>query len=115
MRYILCAVYIFFSVTGLTFIKLGSKSVDAVGFTIPFLEITLNKLSVIGILSYGISFLLYLGVISKFDLGVIVPIIGGVINISVLCVSLFLLKETLTMNMIIGAIIIIVGIVIMNI
>lgn len=115
MRYILCVIYMFFSVTGLTCIKLGSNNVDAPGINIPILDINLNKISIIGILCYGVSFLLYLGVISKFDLGVIIPIVGGVVNIAILFVSLFLLKETLSINMIVGAIVIIIGIVIMNI
>lgn len=113
MKYILCLVYVFFSVAGLTCIKIGSA--ENAGICIPLLEITINKLSLIGIMSYGISFILYLGVISKFDLGVIIPIIGGIINIAVLGVSIFILKESLSSNMIIGAITVIIGIIIMNI
>ena len=71
--------------------------------------------SFMGITCYGISFLLYLGIISKFDLGFIIPIIGGIVNILILIVSYFILKEQLTFNMILGAVITIIGIVIMNI
>ena len=59
--------------------------------------------------------MLYLGIINKFDLGVIVPIIAGVVNIAVVLASIFVFKETLSTNMMIGALIIIIGIFVMNI
>ncbi|GFI70639.1 4-amino-4-deoxy-L-arabinose-phosphoundecaprenol flippase subunit ArnE [Lachnospiraceae bacterium] len=114
MKYLLCIVYMTFSLSGLIFIKLGSLNINPC-FNIPLLEITLNRESIIGIICYGISFLLYLGILNQFDLGVIVPIIAGLVNIGVLLASFFIFKERLSINSIAGAIIIILGIFIMNI
>lgn len=105
----------FFSVVGLTFIKIGSDQPMNNSFEIPVVNISISIWSFIGIACYGISFLIYLGVISKFDLGFIIPIIGGIVNILILIISYFILKEQLTFNMVLGAIITIIGIVIMNI
>ncbi len=113
LKYILCAIYIFFSVSGLTLIKMGSNMTGE-GIVLPFINISLSICTIFGIMCYGISFCLYLGVVSSFDLGFIIPIVGGVVNICILLVSFFLLKEKLTVNMIVGAVIVIVGIVIMN-
>lgn len=113
IKYILCVVYLFFSVSGLTLFKVGSMQEG--GLTIPLVNVVLSKWSLIGMVCYGFSFLIYLCVISKFDLGVIIPIIGGVINILILAVSYFILKENLSTWSIVGAIIISIGIVIMNI
>lgn len=113
MKYLLCIVYMAFSISGLIFIKLGSIYISR--FTIPLLNISINKESIWGVICYGISFLLYLGVLNQFDLGVIVPIIAGLVNIGVLLASFFIFKERLSLCTIIGALIIILGIFIMNI
>lgn len=112
IKYILCVIYLFFSVSGLTFFKVGSMQEG--GLTIPVVNVALSKWTLIGIICYGLSFLIYLCVISKFELGVIIPIIGGAVNILILLVSYFILKENLSACSIIGAVIISVGIVIMN-
>lgn len=115
MKYILCGIYVFFSVLGLTLVKIGSFRKTSCNFEIPITNMSISIWSFMGITCYGISFLLYLGIISKFDLGFIIPIIGGIVNILILIVSYFILKEQLTFNMILGAVITIIGIVIMNI
>lgn len=115
LKLILCILYVCFSVSGLTLIKLGSIHADSSNLIIPFLNVTVTRTTFWGILCYGASFCLYLGVISKFDLGIIIPILGGIINILILLVSYFILKENLTTNMVIGALIIIAGIFIMNV
>ena len=56
-----------------------------------------------------------MGVITNFDLGVIIPIVGGIINILIMISAIVVLKEKLTLNAIIGAVIIVFGIIIMNI
>lgn len=112
IKYILCIIYILFSVSGLTLFKVGS--IQEGGLTIPVVDVSISKWTLMGIMCYSFSFLIYLCVISKFDLGVIIPIIGGIINIIILFVSYFILKENLSTYSIIGAIIISVGIVIMN-
>ena len=50
-----------------------------------------------------------------FDLSYIYPISAGIVQILTLIASAFILKETISTQGIIGAIIIIIGIVIMNI
>ncbi len=115
MRYLLCVVYIFFSVSGLTLIKIGSNQPASMGICIPIIDLVISKQTILGIICYGISFCLYLGVVSKFDLGLIIPILGGIVNILIVIISFSILKERITMNMVLGALIISIGIIIMNI
>ncbi len=114
LKYILCGIYVFFSVSGLTLIKIGSNKTLGYSFEIPVISTSVSIWSFVGIICYAVSFLLYLGVISKFDLGFIIPILGGIINILILLVACFVLKEPLTFHMILGAVIVAAGIVIMN-
>ena len=113
IKIILCVLYVFFSVTGLVLFKYASNHANN-SVMVPVLGIVLSKYSLIGLICYGISFVLYISVISKFDLGYIIPIIGGVNNILIILASVILLNEVLTLNVIIGAVIVTVGIVVMN-
>ncbi len=114
-RYFLCIIYIIFSVSGLIIIKMGNDAQINKFLTIPLINLNLSWLSVIGIICYGISFCLYLGIIANYKIGIIIPILGGIVNIAILAASTLLFKEQLGIKSIIGALIIIVGIVIMNI
>lgn len=114
LKYAICVSYVCFSITGLVFMKLGSCQADTKILTIPVIGIDVSVLSFCGIVCYGISFCLYLGIISKFNLSTVIPILGGVVNILILIVSYTVLREEMTANMVIGAVIVIVGIVIMN-
>lgn len=115
IKYLLCVLYVIFSVSGLTLVKMGSNQNISGNFMLPVIGMYISKMTLTGLIFYGMSFCLYMGVISKFDLGIIIPILGGIVNIAILGVSYFVLKEHLSLNMVIGAMIITIGIVIMNI
>lgn len=106
--------YVLFSVSGLTLIKLASLQNDNAYLMIPVLNVKISWISLMGILCYGISFCLYLGVVNHFPLGFIIPLIGGIVNILIVFISAYILKEDLTINAIVGGMIVIVGIFIMN-
>lgn len=72
-------------------------------------------MSILGLLCYGLSFVCFMGVISNFNLGYIVPLLGGIVNVLIVCSALLVLREQLTINMILGAAIIIFGIFVMNV
>lgn len=114
VKYILCLVYVFFAVLGLSLIKYAGNHCENGNFIVPMIGIPVSFYSFAGIVCYSVSFFLYLGVISKFDLGVIIPILTGVMNILVLLVSVIIFKEKLSYNAIAGAAFIIAGIIIMN-
>ncbi len=113
-KYILCTLYVLFSVSGLVVIKIGSNVENARSITIPLLHLNLSIISIIGMIFYGISFCLYMGVVANFDIGFIIPILGGIVNILILVASVAILKEGLSTKTIIGAMIVAIGIVVMN-
>ncbi len=113
-KYILCAIYVLFSVSGLLIIKIASTAESTKSFVVPLLNFKVSWLSILGIICYGISFCLYLGVVSNFNIGFIIPLLGGVVNVLILLASTFILREGLGLKSIIGALIIVVGIMVMN-
>ena len=114
MQYILCVVYLIFSLSGMTFMKLGSMAENMKAILVPVVNLRITPLSLVGYLCYGISFLMYTVIITKFDLGYISPILTGISNIGVLVIAFFVFKEHFTVASAIGAVLIIAGVMIMN-
>lgn len=113
MKYIISLLYIFFSISGLTFLKLGSVKNSYILFKIGSIEI--NCWYITGLLFYSMSFLLYTIVISKFDLSYIAPVMGGIINTVAVFIGIVLFHERVTTLSMTGCILIITGLVLMNI
>lgn len=113
---ILFLLYVILSTSGLVLFKLGSAgggisfTLDktAFGFHIP-------SLSLLGLLCYMISFLMWMYIISKTDISFIVPLGVALTNLAVLLSSYFILHETVSVTTIIGAALIIIGAVVLNI
>lgn len=113
MKYIICAIYILLSISGLTFIKLGSNENVKILFEILGLKFSIQTIT--GYCCYILSFLLYTIIIPKFNLSYINPILGGISNIMILVVAVWILNEKLTKFSLIGSAFIIIGVFLMNI
>ena len=112
MKYLLTIIYIIFTTTGLTLMKLGGDS----------LKLSLSKeinfkigwITFLGFACYLISFLLWQKLLVKYDLSTIVPIVTGITQIIIVIIGYLIFKEQVSLQSIIGALIIIIGIVIMS-
>lgn len=113
MKFILVGIYLILTLSGLIFMKLGgnsgtfSLSQGTIGFSI-------NWISLIGFICYICSFLLFTRIVIMFDLSYIMPICTGIVQIATLIASKLVFKEAIGMQGIIGASIVIIGIMIMN-
>lgn len=114
MKIVLVLVYLFCSILGLILMKKGGNA-GSVALNNGNVGLSINLISFVGLLFYIVSFLLYTKVVTSFDLSYIIPIITGVSQILILLASWGILKETISKQGIIGAIIIIIGIIVMNI
>ena len=111
MKYLFAAIYVIFTTGGITFMKLGGDSLklnfkDGIYFS-------MGWKTFIGFVLYLVSFLLWQRLIVKYDLSTVVPIVTGIVQIVVLLVGYIVLKENMSLMSIIGAFIIILGIIIM--
>lgn len=112
MIYLLCLLYVIFSLLGLIFMKSGSMEGKRVIFQIFQRKIMLE--SIVGYVCYIISFLLYTTVITKFNLSYIIPVLGGIVNILILLIGILLFHEEFTMFSVVGCICIVTGVVLMS-
>ena len=78
------------------------------------IQIEMGYLTIIGLLCYITSFLLFLVIVTKHNLSYIVPLLAGCVHVAVLIASVFILKEKVSFISVGGIAVIIVGILILN-
>ena len=99
---------------GLVVLKLGSKAGAPVSFAGSRLVFHLSLQTIIGLFLYGVSFLLYAYLISKNDLGYIIPITSAFVYVLVFFASWLVFKESFTIMKTISIALIIGGIVMLG-
>lgn len=114
MRYILVGIYLILSISGLVFMKLGGNP-GTVAVKDGNINFGMNIISGIGFLCYIGSFLLFTRIVIMFDLSYIFPICTGIVQVITLIISYYVFKENISLYGIVGASLVIVGIIIMNI
>ena len=113
MKFVLVIVYLVLTTSGLIFMKLGGNP-GTIAFKEGDIALSMNWISGIGLICYLCSFLLFTRIVVMFDLSYIFPIVTGIVQIISLVASKVIFKEELSIQVIIGASLVIVGIVIMN-
>lgn len=108
------ALYVIATSLALIFLKLGAGSGAPFTFTNNKPHVNLGWYSTSGIILYGISFLLYTYLISKYDLGYIIPLATAFVYIAIFVSSYFIFKEVFTPIKILGIALIMCGLVFLN-
>ena len=111
-KYLLTLVYILFTTCGIAFMKLGGDSLK-LSLSKEF-SLRMGWTTLLGFLFYIVSFLLWLKLLVKYDLSSMVPIVTGISQIIIIIIGYVIFKENVSIQSIIGAITIIVGIIIMT-
>ena len=111
---VLFIIYVILSTSGLILFKLGSSNLT-IGLSKSIFSMNIPFLSLMGLLCYLCSFLLWMYLISKSEISFIVPLGVAVTNIAVLIGSYVILKESISGAAIVGTILIIIGVIVMNI
>lgn len=110
--YVQVALYMILAVSGMILVKQGTLSAGIVSGKF---NLNISFVSLLGIMFYGCSFLLYMVILQKFDLTDIIPITTGVIYILTFIAGIIFFKETVSIKQIIAASIILFGIILMAI
>jgi len=111
---IIVALYVLATSLGLIILKLGTDSGLPISYTNNRLHFNLNFYSVSGIILYGLSFMLYIYLISKNDLGYIIPLTTAFVYIVIFIASAVVFKETFTTVKILGISLIVGGLILLN-
>lgn len=78
------------------------------------IHLNLNAYSISGVLLYGMSFLVYVYLLSKHDLGYIIPLTTAMVYAVIFTASYFIFHEVFTTAKILGIALIVAGLVFLN-
>ena len=115
MNKIFLTLYVLTTVAALIILKLGTTSGLPVAYIDHKLQFNFNFYVVLGILLYGLSFVTYVYLISKNDLGYIIPIAAAFVYILMFSASAIIFKEVFTITKIVGIGFIVLGLIFLNI
>jgi drug/metabolite transporter (DMT)-like permease len=112
---VILAFYVIAASLAVVTVKLASKSGLPIDYIDGKLSFNLNLYSIIGVVLYGLSFIAYVYLISKNDLGYIIPLAAAFVYVFIFVASDFIFKEDFTITKVIGILLIIIGIVFLSI
>lgn len=110
MNWLLVISYMVLSVAGQILFKYGANKKFLFSYTNGNLNISISWISIVGAMCYVASFLLFLLLLSKYDLSRINPILVGLTYILALTGAVIILHESINAVQILGIILILVGV-----
>ena len=110
---ILFLIYVVLSSSGIILFKLGSSDLS-IKIINNQLNMNFPGLSILGLLCYLGSFVLWMIILSKSDVSFIVPLGLGITNVLILVGSSVVLKEEISLYGIIGIVLILAGTLLIN-
>ena len=114
MQIITVIIYALISVAGLTLVKLGSNNPLSFVASQNGFSFGTGWITLLGLVLYIVSFLIYMTLIAKNNLTYITPVSSAVVYILTMVVSLVVFREQVTSIQWIGWCLILVGVVLMN-
>lgn len=114
MSKIILAVYVLATSSALVVLKLGTKTGAPVNYIDHKLQFNINAYIVAGVALYGLSFFVYLYLISRYQLGYIIPLTTALVYILIFTASFFIFNEAFTILKIAGIALIVVGLAFLN-
>lgn len=114
MSKLLIGLFVLLTSSALIILKLGTNAGPPVHYAENGIQFNLNFYTVSGIFLYGMSFLVYMYLISKYDLGYIIPITTALVYVLIFTASYFIFHEVFTVLKIIGISFIVIGLIFLN-
>ena len=113
MKFVLIFIYVILSLSGLTLMKKGGNP-GKININRKDINLSMSPVSALGLVCYLCSFLLFTKIVVMFDLSYIMPIVTGVIQVLTLVLANIIFKEKINKLSIMGASLVIIGILLMN-
>ena len=113
-QYAFISVYILFTTGGLVLMKMGNNA-GTLAIQDSTVNFSVNTISLIGLILYIVSFLMFTKIVTTYDLSYIYPMLAGIVQVLSLIAAIFILKESISWIGIVGVALVIIGIVVMNI
>ncbi len=112
---ILILVYIILTIAGVVLFKLGTQKDFLVSIATGVFTLKISLMSIIGLVCYLCSFLMYMFLISKFDLTYIVPVTTGIVQVATFVLAIMIFKESVAVSKVVATGLILIGVILLNI
>ncbi len=113
-KYILILAYTVLGVSGMTMLKFGSRYHTSLNFTKFFVGVELSWASLFGVFLYGLSFLLYIYLISKYELSYLFPMLTAMTYLGILAASILVFHESFSTIKMLGSLLVFAGVILLN-
>ena len=113
MQIVLIIIYLILTVSGLILMKKGGNP-GSIAFESGNVNFGISLVSLAGFICYIGSFLLFTRLVVMFDLSYIMPLCTGIVQVLTLVASKVIFNENISVQGIIGASLVIIGIIVMN-
>lgn len=113
MKIVLVAIYVVLTIAGLVLMKKGGNP-GTLHVGNGEINLGMSLVSLVGFICYICSFFLFTRIVVMFDLSYIMPICTGIVQVITLVASYLIFHEEISKQGIIGASLVIIGIMVMN-
>ena len=107
--------YFIFTCLGMVLIKLGGRPSENILFTLPVVDFRVTALTFIGFFVYGLSFLLYTILLTRYELSFLNPVTIGITSILIFASAALVFGEAITLAKIAALLLIVGGVIIINV
>ena len=107
--------YFIFTCLGMVLIKLGGRPSESSLFSVPVVEFRVTLLTLIGFFVYGLSFLIYSILLTKYELSFLNPVTIGITSILIFASAVVVFDEAITLAKIVALLLIVTGVIIINV
>ena len=108
-------VYAIISALGITLLKIGSGYEDFIKIVVLSKEFGISTLSLLGVMCYGISFLIYINLVSKYDMAYLYAIATGSVQVLLIAAMSLVFHQKFNAYSLLGSALIVLGIILLNI
>ena len=112
---ILIVFHIILTIAGVVLFKLGTQKDFLVSIATGVFTLKISLMSIIGLVCYLCSFLMYMFLISRFDLTYIVPVTTGIVQVATFVLAIIIFKESVTVSKGVATGLILIGVILLNI
>lgn len=112
---IMFVAYFLFTCAGMVLIKLGGGASENALFTLPLVDFKVSLLSLLGFFVYGLSFLLYSIMLTKYELSWLNPVTIGITSILIFVSAALIFGEAITAVKVLALFLILSGVVLINV
>lgn len=107
--------YLVLSISGIVLMKLGADAPLSIGVANKVFSVSAGGFTLLGLLCYICSFLLYTRLIATNDISYLVPITSAITQVVTIAIALLFFREQITVYKAVGIALAVAGVVLMSI